>query len=269
MGICSKVPEDKDEDDEEEAAPEAAAEDDDMMEDEDENMDEEDLIALGREQPADISLIEPDTDSSLPLPQTLITLLSTLNLPTRLLALSSPTSLSFLPITTTSPTPSSLPSAHPPTTSLLSTIHLRSLETLNNLLMSITFFLPASTSPEFASPTWTAFFAHSRASLQPIWDGLFAIAGAVAPAQEILSVKGQEMRAEILEVALGGLMGVASITRGGVVVGKGQVEQLIGAHKASLREGLKVRALGTLSSLALKDVDVTSQTIANNKVSSR
>jgi len=61
-------------------------------------------------------------------------------------------------------------------------------------------------------------------------------------------------------------MGVAGITRGGVNVGEGQVEQLIGAHKGSLRESLKVRALGTLSSLAMKDVDVTEQTIQNNKV---
>ena len=238
-----------------------------MMEDEDEEMDEEDLIAQGREQPADISLIVESEDSSLPLPTTLITLLSTLNLPTRLLALSNPTPLSFLPISATTQTPSSLPSSHPPTTSLLSTIHLRSLETLNNLLMSITFFIPISTSPEFSSPTWTAFFAHSRESLQPIWNGLFAVAGVVAPGPEILSVKGQEMRGEILEVCLGGLMGVAGITRGGVNVGEGQVEQLIGAHKGSLRESLKVRALGTLSSLAMKDVDVTEQTIQNNKVS--
>ena len=266
MGICSKVPEDQGDDDDEEVVPEAAEENDEMMEDDDAEMDEEDLIAMGREQPADLSLIEPDVDSALPLPATLVTLLQTLNLPSRLLALSAPTPLSFLPISTATQTPSSLPSSHPPTTSLLSTIHLRSLETLNNLLMSITFFVPASTSAEFTSPEWTAFFAHSRTSLQPVWNGLFAVAGAVAPSPEILSVKGQEMRAEILEVCLGGLMGVAGITRGRIDVAEGQVEQLIGAHKGSLRESLKVRALGTLSALGMKDVDVSAQTIANNKV---
>lgn len=301
MGICSKVPEDKEEDDGElmyfsllgvrpfhrirysslltyllsdvEETPATAEEADEMMDEDMDGedgaeMDEEALISLGRDQPTDISALA-SADASLPLPSTLVTLLSSLALPNRLLTLSQPTALSFLPLDTTVSPPTSLPSPHPPTTALLSTIHLRSLETLNNLLMSTTFFLPAPTSPEFSTPQWQSFFASAQTSLQPVWDGLFASAGVVAPGADVLEAKGQEMRKEILEVLVGGLMGVAGLTRGNVMLGEGQVAGLIQVEKGSgtgTKESLRCRVIGTLSALAARDKDVGPKEIETNKV---
>lgn len=265
LDICSKVPDAKDDDDEEEMADgEGMAEDgdDDMMDEDAEEIDEEELIALGRDQPAEEAAAA--SGDALPLPSTLVNLLSTLNLPGRLLALATPTQLSFLPLTSNSP-PSSSPSPHPPTTALLSTIHLRALEALNNLFISIAFFLPSATSPTSKSAEWVAFFAHTRSSLQPIWDGLFSISGTVAPSAEVLSVKGQEVRLELLDMALGGLMGVAGLTRGALRLERGEVGALIAACQGSTRESIRGRAIGCLSSLAARDVDVGPEHIETNK----
>lgn len=269
MGICSKVPDDKDDGDDSTPVEEDADEDgDEMMEDDEgadaDEVDPEELISLGRDQPTEMS-----SESALPLPQTLITLLSTLNLPSRLVSLARPTPLSFLPLSTAnaSSTLTSDPSPHPPTTAILSTVHLRALETLNNLFISISFFIPPPTSPEFTSPTWQTFFAHARVSLQPIWDALLVIATEISPGSGVLDVKGQEIRRELLDICVGSMMGLAGITRGGLALNPGTVPSLIEAHKAASRESLKARVLGCLSALALKDVDVTPETIENNRVS--
>jgi hypothetical protein len=239
---------------------------DEDMEGEQGEVDEEALISLGRDQPTEPI---PSADASLPLPSTLVALLSTLSLPTRLLNLSKPTQLSFLPINTAATPVTSSPSPHPPTTALLSTIHLRSLETLNNLLISTTFFIPSPASPEFSSPQWQSFFASAQTSLQPVWDGLFAIAGVLAPGADVLECKGQEVRKEILDVLVGGLMGVAGLTRGCVALGDGQVEGLIQVEKGSgsgTKESLRCRVLGTLSALAARDKDVGPKEVQTNKV---
>jgi hypothetical protein len=238
--------------------------DDDDMEaeaDDDDELDPDALIAEGRDQEEGAS-----ASSSSPLPPVLEAFLTTLNLPLRLLALSAPLPLSFLPLNGAIGAQASLPSPHPPTTALLSTIHLRALEALNNLLISTTFFIPAPTSPSFASPEWQSFFGQARILLQPVWERLFAIAGAIAPAADVLDVKGQEVRKELLDATMSCLMGVAGITRGSISLAPGQVEQLIAAHQGTSRESLRTRVLSTLGSLAQNDVNVSDQTTAINKV---
>lgn len=246
------------------AAEEAPIDDDDDMEaevEDDDALDPEALIAEGRDQDEGASAA-----SSSPLPPVLEAFLTTLNLPLRLLALSTPATLSFLPLNLSAQPPVSLPSPHPPTTALLSTIHLRALEALNNLLVSTSFFIPAPTSPSFSTPEWQSFFVQARALLQPVWEQLFAIAGAVAPAADVLEAKGQEVRKELLDTVMSCLMGVAAITRGSIALAPGQLEQLLAAHQGTTRESLRTRVLSTLGSLAQNDVSVSAQTIEINKV---
>jgi hypothetical protein len=128
---------------------------------------------------------------------TLPHLLTTLSLPQRLISLSSLTPLSF-------PPSSSTPSPHPPTTAALSTFHLRALEALNNLLLTVAASLPADLA--------LASQAAGILPAQQIWEKLFAIVGTIAAEPEVLASRGQEMRGEVLEMALGCLWGVSKVS---------------------------------------------------------
>lgn len=251
MGICSKVPDGPlgGDDVEDDAAVEELEVDVEGMEDEEEEeLDADVLIAEGRDQEA----IHAGSATSSPLPPVLEAFLTTLSLPSRLLSLATPTALSFLPLSSSTP-PTSLPSPHPPTTAVLSTIHLRALETLNNLLISTSFFVPAPTSSAFKSVEWQTFFDRSPGLLQPAWDGLFALAATVVPSVEVQEVKGQEVRKELVDAIMSCLMGVSALTRGAVRLAPGQVEGLISAVGASERESFRTRVLGTLGALAMND----------------
>ncbi|CED85341.1 Armadillo-type fold [Phaffia rhodozyma] len=279
-GICSKIPGASDDDEEEE---EVTAEDDDdelpedmeMMADEDGDatgaggMDVEQLIEQGRDQQALTVDADVGSDFTNPLPPLLLNFLGPLNLPHRLLTLAKPTVLSFLPIN--SSTGTSSPSPHPPTTALLSTIHLRALEALNNLFLSISFFVPLPTSPLYASPEWQSFLLETRRAFQPIFDDLFQLLLAIAPStsngSDVVEIKGQEIRAELLEACTGCLMGLAQVTRGGLSVGKEKVTLMISAagQTGKTKEGLRCRLMGLLGWIALRDVDVSDETIEINR----
>lgn len=163
--------------------------------DEDEDMDDdladEDLIALARDSTMDegAPAIAAPTVST---PTTLSHLLSTLSLPQRLTTLASLTLLSFPPAT-------SQPSIHPPTTSALSVLHLRALEALNNLLLTTS----ASAGPDSQLA--------DMIPAQGVWDGITTIVQMIVAEKEALSAKGQEMRGEVLEQALGCLWGLAKV----------------------------------------------------------
>jgi hypothetical protein len=158
-------------------------EEDDEM---DEDVADEDLIALANDSNVDAA---PATGVSINTPVTLTHLLQTLSLPARLSTLASLTPLSFPPSTAT-------PSPHPPTTSLLSTIHLRALEALNNLLL-----------------TTVAGDAYQSGSIgsQGVWETLSKIVEMIASEPEALTMKGHEMRGEVLEMATGCLWGVVKL----------------------------------------------------------
>lgn len=183
-GICAGL------EDSELEEPEAAEVEDEMDEDEDSDADlpDEALIAMGRD-PTVKEDIRPVIVSTT---VTLSHLVSTLSLPQRLASLASLNTLSFPPIGAASP--------HPPTTSILSVLHLRALETLNNLLLTIVASLPADGSRNT-----------TVVPVNGIWDGMFGIIDALLSEPEALSSKGQELRIEVLEMALGCAWGCAKI----------------------------------------------------------
>jgi len=150
-------------------------------------------------------------------------LLIDLKLPQRLLNLALFTTLSFAP----SPMQ---PSLHPPTTAILSVLHLRALETLNNLFLTTVASLTPTASMTSAFPA------------QTIWDGLLrivsqlvqemiemqmndlerkprkivisAVMGRAEKAEmdvEGVGLKGQELKGDVLEMAMGCLWGLVKI----------------------------------------------------------
>lgn len=283
-GICSKIPGNGEEEEEEEVVEvdndDELPEDMEMMDEDGDGeaveagekpneMDVEHLIEQGRDQGV-LDTTPSGSDFVNPLPPSLLNYLGALSLPSRLLALATPTALSFLPLNPSSN--SSAPSPHPPTTALLSTIHLRALEALNNLFLSISFFVPLPTSPLYFTPEWQAFLSDTRRAFQPIFDALFQLLQMIAPPMEnggdVTEVKGQEIRAELLEACTGCLMGLTQITRGGLDVGKERVNLLVAAAAQTdkRKEGLRCRLIGLLGSVALRDVAVSDETIDINRV---
>ena len=125
------------------------------------------------------------SDASLPY------LLTTMRLPTRLTSLAQLTLLSFPPALG--------PSSHPPITSILSVLHLRALEALNNLLLTTAAYAAAG----------------GRASTVPVsdlWTGLFAVVDPIFAEPQVMQARGQEMRLEVLETATGCLWSLAKIS---------------------------------------------------------
>jgi hypothetical protein len=204
-------------------------------EDDDEEMDmegdadaDEALIAKGREQVGDDSMMveQPKRTSS-----TSLDGLMGSNMHTRLFALAQATEISYPPA-------SGGLSLHPPSTAFLSSIHLRALEALNNLLLTISSYAPTpapplpssvddvSASDRKARAEWKQFVASSFTNLNELWEGSFEIAkqliGAGADGsvtgRELLEMKGQEVRKDALEVLAGVWVGLARIgSFGGLV----------------------------------------------------
>jgi len=154
--------------------------------------DEADLAALIDNARDNSTIINGE---ALPVVQTSVTLshlLKILSLPRRLTTLASLTPLSFPPT-------ANQPSLHPPTTSILSVLHLRALECLNNLLLTTAVSL--SLHPSLAS----------QIPAPVVWDSMMSIIMSIGAEPDALGTKGQEMRIEMLEMALGCLWGIAKI----------------------------------------------------------
>lgn len=109
-------------------------------------------------------------------------------------------------------------SSHPPTTSVLSAIHVSALECLNNIFLSLS-----------ASPS--SGLAAASGSGKHIWDSVWAALGSVGT--EI--ARGQERKQEMWEIGVGVLWGVGNIWKGNLVsllIGKssGVKKSLLGAQ---------------------------------------
>jgi hypothetical protein len=168
----------------------------------DEEDDDEALIAQGREH-GDVSAGGASSNGAAltaNIAQTLGFLLQSFTLPSRLSAMIIGTSLSYPPLPPTA-------SLHPPTTALLSTIHLRALEAINNL------YLTASASIGPSAPAGAA----EQLDAQLVWERLFESAKAAVPSAEVLGVKGHEIRVEVMDMVVGGLWGIAKATGGDLV----------------------------------------------------
>lgn len=163
----------------------------------DENMDEdaedEDLIALAGETNGGM---DEFAGPSVHIPVTSTQILK-MELPQRLAKLATLTPLSFPPSTAT-------PSPHPPTTSQLSTIHLRALEALNNMFLTFAaadLYKPLS----------------GQIDSQGIWDMLMPIVEMIASEADVLGARGQEMRGEVLGMTTGCLWGVVKLESTAIV----------------------------------------------------
>ncbi|ODN77089.1 hypothetical protein L202_05626 [Cryptococcus amylolentus CBS 6039] len=211
------------------------AEDDEDADMDDDEVDDEGLISRAREPGAEVEMeaagvvINPGA--------TLSHLLKALNLPERLTALSQPLALSFPPAT-------SEPSLHPPTTAVLSVLHLHALEALNNLLLT------AVASVDNADGSKAVASIREKVPAQGLWDSMFGIVRAVGGDQGILNKKGQEMRMEIMQMALGGLWGAVKVNSEVVNVQQDQVQDLMDIIPLLRDESSKSRAIEILSSLA-------------------
>jgi hypothetical protein len=198
------------------------------IEEEEEEEDDDEEIAKGREQVGDDSMMveQPKRTGS-----TSLDGLMGSNMHTRLFALAQATEISYPPA-------SGGLSLHPPSTAFLSSIHLRALEALNNLLLTISSYAPTpapplpssvddiSSSDRKARAEWKHFVGSSFTNLNELWEGSFEIAkqligaGAEGPTsgKELLEMKGQEVRKDALEVLAGVWVGLARIgSFGGLV----------------------------------------------------
>jgi hypothetical protein len=102
------------------------------------------------------------------------------------------------------------PSPHPPTTSALSTIHIRALECLNNLFLAV----------EEAHSDESTISAEDREDVKVLWNELWRILAAVGKAVKdgkVVASRGLEKKLEMWEISLGVLWGIARIGRGRLV----------------------------------------------------
>lgn len=124
-------------------------------------------------------------------------------------------------------------SSHPPTTSVLSAIHVSAFECLNNIFLSLS-----------ASPS--SGLAAASASGKHIWDSVWAALGSVGT--EI--ARGQERKQEMWEIGVGVLWGVGNIWKGNLVPNEEQVQLLIQLCNSSTDPAIRVKCIGTLECLA-------------------
>ncbi|KAL0242116.1 hypothetical protein I308_105745 [Cryptococcus tetragattii IND107] len=221
------------------AAAEVEIEEDvDAAMDEDE-IDDEGLISMGREPGAELEMETFDSGVKLNPGATLSHLLTNLHLPERLTRLSRPVSLSFPPAST-------VPSIHPPTTSILSILHLHALEALNNLLLTAVASISAADRSAAAQIV-------ASVPAQGLWDSLFAIIQLIGSEPQALQMKGQEMRMEVLEMTLGCVWGTIKINPSVVNVQEQQVQILMDSINVIKDEITKTRVVETLSTIAMRE----------------
>ncbi|KAL0068606.1 hypothetical protein AAF712_004322 [Marasmius tenuissimus] len=149
-----------------------------------------------------------------------------------LLNLTYPTSLSFPPL--------AAPSPHPPTTSVLSAIHVAAMECLNNIFLSL------ATSP-------SASVQADKEGGRKVWNDIWSVLGAVGTESGL----GQEKRQELWEVTAGVLWGVGIVYKGHLTATEEQIQLLMNLCSSTSDEQLKVKCIGTLECLAQHPESIT------------
>lgn len=255
---------DAEEGDEEEEDIGDGDDDDDMQADQDEDGDQDEtLIAKGRDQlEGDDSMMVVEEKVQRTGKTSLKGLVDS-GLHAKLFSLARPTSISYPPV-------AGGLSVHPPTTAFLSSIHLRALEALNNLLLTISSYAPAPTPPlpapvqDQSSPEvtaqneWRQFIAQQFTALDALWNESFQIAVHVLGGQgtlddQVLIAKGQEIRGTTLEVLSGVWVGLARIGAfGGINVNQQQVEAMLQiVNLGSVSSSTKARLVSALGVLCM------------------
>ncbi|KAI0315662.1 ARM repeat-containing protein [Amylostereum chailletii] len=142
-----------------------------------------------------------------------------------LLNLIQPTPLSFPPPNASSP--------HPPTTSVLSAIHISALECLNNTFLA----LAASPSPAVVADVGAG---------RRVWDDVWRALGATGTEGGL----GQERRMEMWEIGVGVLWGVGIVWSGKIAPDEEKVKVLMQLCDSRSDDAVRVKCIGTLESLA-------------------
>ncbi|KAH8094732.1 ARM repeat-containing protein [Cristinia sonorae] len=190
------------------------------QEDEDNGMDDEDEEEMLMDENTDTNDADAPSSSFLPA------------LVSPLLPLVQPTPLSF-------PPPAGGLSPHPPTTSVLSAIHICALECLNNIFFSL------ATPKKGQDPS---------ASLRSEVESATQVWNAIWRALEVVGTNfnqpGQERRREMWNLAVGVLWGIGIVWKGVLVPIENQIRLLIEFCDASVDQAVKVKCIGTLECLA-------------------
>lgn len=147
------------------------------------------------------------------------------NTPTSLLHLLTPPLLALARPTVLSFPPPALPSVHPPTTSVLSAIHVRALECLNNLFVGMKEHVASdgveTTTPEQkevvdgAVGVWNTMWSADllgAIGAPPVGTGAGSGPGTASGAEP-----GQERKVEMWNIAVGVLWGLSRMCRGALV----------------------------------------------------
>ncbi|KAL8276569.1 hypothetical protein RQP46_011059 [Phenoliferia psychrophenolica] len=223
-------------------------------EDDEEEEEEEDEIIQ-----KDPHAMEDDDAEDAPLALTESALSLFTSLPSLLLALASPTPISFAPPpapptpapatllpTSTASTPTSLPLPLHPLSALLTTIHVRALECLNNLYIT----LARSVDP-----------ARSARDLQQVWEGtlglvLQASQAAVSPKSAGEEDDAEDRHMEVVMAGVGAAWGMARVglgEGGDLIVGEQATPFLVGIFShpfataaTPAAESIRVRVCGCL-----------------------
>ncbi|KAG9027760.1 hypothetical protein FRB95_007419 [Tulasnella sp. JGI-2019a] len=220
--VCAKLPD-----------PEPGLAIEDKEDEVDEVMDEDDEADDDADEDDDDEIVADDEDrDTTPTPSkdhtATFSLLPSLVRP--LLHLSHPTSLSF--------SPPSAPPIHPPTTSVLSRIHIHALECLNNLFIGL-------------NPEETTLPAGTAKEAVEIWKEMWEIlAGSVGRQSEWMVGTGVETRREMWEIGVGVLWGLARIVKDELIPDAEHIQALIEFCESSDDEMIKAKCIGTLGGLA-------------------
>ncbi|KAL6304032.1 ARM repeat-containing protein [Sparassis latifolia] len=185
-----------------------------------------DLANEDMDNEADLDAAPQDEPTANPTPSSNPTLFNTLVSP--LLTLVQPTALSF-------PPPNG-PSPHPPTTSVLSAIHISALECLNNIFLSL-----AQASSRGVNLGLDA--VRGKTVWDAVWRALCVVGTEVGHA-------GQERRRDMWEVGVGVLWGAGIVWKGTLVPEEEQVNVLMQLCNAAADQGVKVKCIGALECLA-------------------
>ncbi|TIB81695.1 ARM repeat-containing protein [Wallemia mellicola] len=256
-GYCSQIPE-------------GDFELNDTEENEAEEMEEEmqediDAIIEGDSQAQDneneMNEVKPIATTSI-IPSSLLTLFNPeVELHNKLIKLAYPTSMSLLrsSISATSP--------HSPTTAHLSVVHLRALEALQNLLLSLARYAPSPSSPtsEEEAEAWSSLKQQLNPTLSQLWAGLFEIGQAIEPCEvNNFTIRTQSARFGCIENLVGCMLGVSKVLGEDLQLQSSEITALINMYNVSTSGALKSKVVGTLGGLARRQDKIEDNRIIGN-----
>lgn len=256
-GYCSQIPEGDFELND--------TEDNEAEEMEDEMQEDIDAIIEGdsnnQENGNEMDEVKPVATTSI-IPSSLLTLFNPeVELHNKLIKLAYPTSMSLLrsSISATSP--------HSPTTAHLSVVHLRALEALQNLLLSLARYAPSPSSPtsEQEAEAWSSLKQQLNPTLSRLWAGLFEIGQAIEPCEvNSFTIRTQSARFGCIENLVGCMLGVSKVLGEDLQLQSSEITALINMYNASTSGALKSKVVGTLGGLARRQDKIEDNRIIGN-----